>query len=148
MVGPADAPGATGWVNGGSHCGLPGCAKKPVHWAAVTCFSVATVGLAVAGDVVPGSHAAIWSASVLGRNANVMSASRLNVGRGAAALRVTVVAVTLSATAPAAMPAPKADMPTLMLPVPPKVSSAVADESVGGRGSQAGQRPVGGQART
>ena len=60
-----EAPGATGWVNGGSHCGLPCTVKNAVHCDAVTCFSVATVGLAVAGFVVVGSQAAICSASVL-----------------------------------------------------------------------------------
>ena len=66
------APGTTGWVNGGSHCAFPVTEKKLVHCASVTCFSVATVGCGVDGDVVDGSQAAIWSASVLGVMMNVM----------------------------------------------------------------------------
>src|SRR5271166_125819 len=124
---PDDTPGATGWVNGGSHGGLPGSAKKPVHWGAVTCLSVATVGSGVAGDVVPGSHRAIWSASALGRQAKEMSepggTSAVTLG-----LSVTASPVTSDTVLPAARPAPNADMPTLTEPVPPeppKVSMAV-----------------------
>ena len=111
-------------MNGGSHCGLPGRAKKPVHWAAVTCFSVATVGCGVAGLVVPGSHAAIWPASVLGRKANVISEPPVT-SAAAPGLRVTVVAVTPVTVLPVARPAPKADMPALMLPASAKVSCCV-----------------------
>src|SRR6266571_6704299 len=107
---PGGPPGVAAAVNGGSHCVLPVTVKNAVHCTAVTCFSVATVGSGVGGDVVEGSQAAIWSASVLGIVTNVTT-EPLGTSAGTPVLRVTVVAVTLSTVVPAAMPAARADIP-------------------------------------
>src|SRR6266566_4910186 len=123
---PAGAPGVAAAVNGGSHCGLPVTVKNAVHCAAVTCFSVATVGAGVGGDVVEGSQAAIWSASVLGITTNVTT-DPLCTSAGTPVPRMTVVAVTLCTVVPAAMPAPETDIPAVMPSVlpEPKVSTEV-----------------------
>ena len=110
---PGEAPGATGWVNGGSQLELPVKVKKLVHCAAVTRLSVSTVGLAVGGVVVEGSHCAIWSARELASGTKEMT-EPFGTSEATAGLMLTVVAATLSTVVPGAMPVPKTDMPDLV----------------------------------
>ena len=74
---------------------------------------LATVGGDVGGDVLEGNHAAIWSASVLGRNAKDMT-EPLGISLKTELLIVTVVAVTVFTVVPGTMFAPKTDMPALI----------------------------------
>ena len=122
-----DAPGATGWVNGGNQAGLPVYVKKLVHWVAVTCFNVATVGFVVGGDVVEGNHAAISSAKVLGMITKLMT-EPVGTSADTLALSFTIGAATFSTEVPGGMLGPYTDIPTAMpavAPTPPKVKSGV-----------------------
>jgi hypothetical protein len=105
-------------VNGGSQVALPVYVKKFVHSVAVTCFSVATVGNGVGGDVVEGSHAAIASDNVTGTIRNATT-EPLGTSPETAAVSVTVVEDTLFAVVPAATFGPKTGMPTVIPLVPP-----------------------------
>ena len=107
-------------MKGGSQVGFPILVKKFVHCVAVTWIKVPTVGCGVAGFVVEGNHAKIWSANALG-TVTKMIVESIGTSDDTDGVMVTVAAALFTplTTVPVAIFGPETDIPLAIPTVAP-----------------------------